>query len=568
MASSQISLDWETFLESEFPLFYNQQDACLKMLQKKFDKQEEKKLKFLHRDPAILFKHELLQSRTPEQTESRQGTRPWSRDPQVSFSFKDLMRTELEFMSDLPIGEWENAQLFPPYGIFFSLLTLSRNFEYPVHISKHYPQISPRFFAEKHFPAGSLFCFSPNAPFPDLHLQRLIKISREDRVGFYIVLPYCPTHHFFKICEQQLFPVYCLTPPLCFYVNNPPTAIVSCNEPMCLVFLGMQGASFSLTHHIAGYFTLDKKIVFPEPPLDFHTAPSFEITDLCDEIARTVSQIKIRHDEISQNSFRIPFTQKGILAMNQLLNSHVPFSFCGTLPEIFTWRNSKFNKSYHSHEKITLMAFERWRGKLGQKFSFSDASQRCGLCHMKGHSEPQCCTKQLRWEDIDTTDPRDRLMYDTILSYPVFDKFSHPFSPDLPNILLTAVYPEAKIRQQSIRANFVQIFNLAGYDLQLYLTKYNFRATDCHHGIFWMLAFGMEKKYVLFAIFGFPDHSEFSFGPTIFVDPHVSAEDAVIIRESHEKKVREKNYYKCHMIFQSTSFLKPCPAKEEKIELY
>ena len=97
----------------------------------------------------------------------------------------------------------------------------------------------------------------------------------------------------------------------------------------------MKGESCYIENNALGYFDFKSTFLFPEPPVDFHLTTAGEIQSLRSEVAQTVQKIKILQKQISDNAFVIPFTQKGILAMNQLLNTHKNFSFIGELPEIF-----------------------------------------------------------------------------------------------------------------------------------------------------------------------------------------------------------------------------------------
>ena len=71
------------------------------------------------------------------------------------------------------------------------------------------------------------------------------------------------------------------------------------------------------------------------------------------------------------------------------------------------------------------------------------------MCNTLGHSEELCVTRQLKWSNIDTTDPRDRLIFDLILSYPKQKRFQLPFDIHLANRLMFEAYPEAEKRQKT-----------------------------------------------------------------------------------------------------------------------
>ena len=533
------TLDWDSFLSVNFPTFAQNQDQHLRVLDDKFKKLHEKKLKFKHRQPSTLFEN-------AKNKQTQQDARP----TRVTINLSELLHFEEQLFYKLPKTSWPISPHIPPLGTFFSLAVHQQNFKYPVHFSQNFVnQSSTTVNAQKHFPPGSFIFVSHDHPRLQDTLQHLFKTARRDHIALFVLTPTATSKTLQKICKTQKNCTIKLNNPM--YVYDSTYEHVALNPRLMTIYiLGSRGENFQVENNLLGYFQFHSdEIQFPEAPLDFHDASTIDKNEIKNKVLNTVQHLRNLDDAISKNSFKIPFTQTGILAMNQLLNSHSPFTYTGHLPEIFRWRHPEFNKSYNNHEKISRKSFERWRGKLGQKYSITDPHQRCTLCKTLGHDAELCPTRQLKWSDIKSQDPRDRLMFDLILSYPKFQRFEHTFSPDLPTWLLNEAFQQAKIRKQSTEKNFRQLFSLAGYDLSEYLAKYDFRATDTHKGIFWMFAWGVEVKFILFALFGYNDPAEYVFGPAIFFDSNMTEEDACIIRESHEKKAREKKLMRVPLDF-------------------
>ena len=213
---NDLTLDWEKFFENEFPQFYQNQHIHVENLEKNIQKHETKKLKFADRNPLNLFENEL--QNTKKELSGQPERKRQTRQP-VTTIFNKLQNAEVSFIDSLPIVEEANRPLFPPLGIQFSLLFLERNFQYSVKYHSEFPKIPRSFLKKKHFSAGSVFFFPPNCPTPDLYLQHLLKLSRQDKVGFYVCLEFSPAHHFFKICQEQNFPVVHFVNPTFFYVG-------------------------------------------------------------------------------------------------------------------------------------------------------------------------------------------------------------------------------------------------------------------------------------------------------------------------------------------------------------